>query len=157
MGLSQARISGPWSRAEVAAHLDTALVPLRLAAVAPSGWPVVLSLWFARRGDELLCATQQSAAIVRALASEPRCAFEVAGEQPPYFGVRGRARVSIEPDGDLDVLRLLVGRYLGGEEGSFQRWLLGRPTPEVVLRLDPVAISSWDYRARMGETAAGAA
>lgn len=151
MSLATARLSGPWDRAAIRGHLDGAVLPLRLATVAPSGWPTVLSLWFVRHGDELLCATQRSAAVVRALESSGRCAFEVAGDQPPYHGVRGRARVTVEPDDDLDVLRLLVERYLGSAEGTFQRWLLGRDTPEVVLRLDPVSISSWDYRRRMAE------
>lgn len=157
MPLSRARLTGPWSLAEVEQHLDAALVPLRLAAVAPSGWPVILSLWFARVGDELVCATQRSAAVVRALEASPRCAFEIAGDTPPYHGVRGRARVTVEPDDGLEVLRLLVERYLGTADGTFQRWLLGRTTPEVVLRLDPVSLSSWDYRERMAGSVPGAA
>lgn len=95
MPLSTAKLTGPWTADQISAYLDEARIPLRLSAVAPSGWPVVLSLWFARRGDELVCATQLSASIVQALQAEPRCAFEVAGETPPYHGVRGRARVSL--------------------------------------------------------------
>jgi len=147
--LSTARISGPLDRDGVAAFLDGALIPLRLACVAPSGWPIVVSLWFARRGDELVCATQRSSSLVRALEHEPRCAFEIAGERPPYRGVRGRAHVAIESDEGLATLAELVSRYLGGTEGSFARWLLGRTSPEVVLRLDPVEVSSWDYSRRM--------
>ncbi len=149
MPLSSARATGPLDRDGIAAFLDGAVIPLRLACVAPSGWPVVVSLWFARRGEELVCATQRSSSLVRALEREPRCAFEVAGERPPYRGVRGRARVTIEPDEGLATLAELVGRYLGSTEGPFARWLLGRETPEVVLRLDPVELSSWDYTRRM--------
>ena len=149
MPLSSARLSGPLDRDGVAAYLDASVIPLRLACVAPSGWPVVVSLWFARRGEELVCATQRSSSLVRALEREPRCAFEVAGEQPPYRGVRGRARVTVEPDVELATLATLVARYLGGVESPFAHWLLGRGTPEVVLRLDPVEVSSWDYTQRM--------
>lgn len=153
MPLSTAHRNGPWSAAEIAAHLDTARIPLRLATTAPSGWPLVLSLWFVRDGDELLCATQASAAVVQALLAEERCAFEVAGDTPPYHGVRGRARVTVVPDEGLAVLRTLVTRYLGSADGTFARWLLGRDTPEVVLRLDPVELYSWDYRKRMAPAA----
>jgi nitroimidazol reductase NimA-like FMN-containing flavoprotein (pyridoxamine 5'-phosphate oxidase superfamily) len=149
MPFAHARISGPLDRDGIALFLDESLIPVRLACVAPSGWPIVVSLWFARRGDELVCATQRSSSLVRALEHEPRCAFEVAGERPPYRGGRGRARVTIEPDEGLATLAELVSRYLGGTEGSFARWLLGRTSPEVVLRLDPVEISSWDYSRRM--------
>ena len=158
MSLFTARLSGPWDAEAVADHLDRSTIPLRLSAVAPSGWPVVLSLWFVRDGGELLCATQRSASIVQALTASPRCAFEVAGDTPPYHGVRGRARVMVEPDEELAVLTRLAQRYLGGTDGAFARWLLGRPTPEVVLRLDPVSVASWDYRSRMaGGGAASAA
>ena len=149
MPIDDARRSGPLDAEGVRAFLDEAVIPLRLAAVAPSGWPVVVSLWFVRDGDTLVCATQESSPLVAALRREGRCAFEVAGCSPPYRGVRGRATVRIEPDDGLAMLRRLVGRYLGGAEGTFARWLLGRTTPEVVLRLDPVELSSWDYRRRM--------
>jgi len=145
-------MSGPFGRDEVAAFLDDALIPLRLACVAPSGWPLVVSLWFARHGDELVCATQRSSSLVRALEHDLRCAFEVAGEEPPYRGVRGRARVTIEPDEELATLSELLARYLGGTDGPFARRLLGRTAPEVVLRLDPTEISSWDYSRRMTTT-----
>ena len=149
MALSAARVSGFFDREQVAAFLDEAVIPLRLACVAPSGWPLVVSLWFVRRGDELVCATQRSSSLVRALEREPRCAFEVAGENPPYRGVRGRARVAIEPDEGLAALAELLTRYVGGTDGAFAQRLLGRTTPEVVLRLDPVEVSSWDYSRRM--------
>ncbi len=149
MSLATARISGPFDRDRVAAFFDGAVIPVRLACVAPSGWPLVVSLWFERRGDELVCATQQSSSLVRALELDDRCAFEVAGQEPPYRGVRGRAQVSIEPDKGLETLAQLLTRYVGSTDGSFARRLLRRTTPEVVLRLDPVEVSSWDYTRRM--------
>lgn len=149
MPLSTARLTGPYDPGRVAAFLDASVIPLRLACVAPSGWPIVVSLWFARRGDELVCATQRSSSLVRALGRDPRCAFEVAGEEPPYRGVRGRASVAIEPDDGLATLSELLTRYLGDTESPFARRLLARTTPEVVLRLDPVEVSSWDYARRM--------
>lgn len=149
MPLSTARIAGPFDRAQIASFLDDAVIPLRLACVAPSGWPIVVSLWFARSGDEIVCATQRASSLVRALEANAKCAFEVAREQPPYRGVRGRARVTIEPDEDLVTLAGLAVRYLGTTESTFARWLLGRTTPEVVLRLDPVEVASWDYSRRM--------
>ena len=108
MALSTARVSGSFDREQVVAFLDEAVIPLRLACVAPSGWPLVVSLWFVRRGDELVCATQRSSSLVRALEHDQRCAFEVAGETPPYRGVRGRARVAIDPDDGLATLAELL-------------------------------------------------
>lgn len=149
MPLSTAPIRGPFDRDAVLRFLDASVIPVRLACVAPSGWPLVVSLWFAREDDELVCATQRSSSLVRALEASPRCAFEVAGEQPPYRGVRGRAHVRIEPDDDLATLAALVLRYQGSTDGSLARRLLGRTTPEVRLRLDPTELTSWDYTRRM--------
>lgn len=152
MPFSTARLSGPFDRGQIASFLQATVIPLRLGCVAPSGWPLVVSLWFAQRGDELVCATQASSSLVRALEHDPRCAFEVAGESPPYRGIRGRARVSIEPDHGLATLAELLTRYLGAMDGAFAQRLLARTTPEVVLRLDPVEVSSWDYARRMRST-----
>lgn len=149
MPLSTARMRGPFDLDAVRAFLDASVIPLRLGCVAPSGWPLVVSLWFTREGDELLCATQRSSSLVRALEASPRCAFEVASEQPPYRGVRGRAHVLVEPDDDLATLRKLLLRYQGSTDGPLARLLLGRTTPEVRLRLDPTELTSWDFTRRM--------
>lgn len=144
-----ARVRGPWSGPEVAAFLRDVVIPLRLAATTPTGWPLVLSLWFVLDGDELVCATQRCASIVHVLERNPRCAFEVASEQPPYRGVRGRGPVRVETDGALEALDALIERYLGTTGNSLARWLRSRADTEVCLRITPVELSSWDYTRRM--------
>lgn len=144
-------MAGPWTARRAAEYLDEADIPLRLATLTSSGWPNVTSLWFVRDGDELLCATQRDAAVARALRRDSRCSFEVAGEEPPYFGVRGRATARVDSAGAGDVLAALIGRYVGGTHSGFARWLLSRAGDEVVLRLAPDRIVSWDYRARMAD------
>jgi len=144
-----ASIAGPWSARGAVEYLDRARIPLRLATLSESGWPSVTSLWFVRDGDELLCATQRDAAVARALRREPRCGFEVGVEDPPYHGVRGQARARVDAAGAPDVLAMLIARYLGDTRTDFARWLISRADREVVLRLVPERIISWDYRARM--------
>lgn len=153
MSLHDAVVRGPWSLAATERWLAGAVIPLRLAAQAPSGWPLVLSLWFLAREGRLLCATQRSAHVVAALEHDPRCAFEVAPEAPPYRGVRGRAAVTIAPDPGGEVLAALCRRYLGSTDGDLARWLLSRAADEVVLELDPRSVTTWDYRERMGGAA----
>lgn len=150
MSLLDAKRRGPWRAEEATAWLEGAVIPLRLAATAPSGWPLLVSLWFVHRDGKLLCATQQDAHITRAVRHDPRCAFEVSPEQPPYCGVRGRADVTITSDGAAALLGELCERYLGGTDGDLARWLLSRTDTEVLLALDPQEITTWDYRARMG-------
>jgi hypothetical protein len=55
----------------------------------------------------------------------------------------------VEPQPPEDVLRLLIQRYLGDEESSLARWLLGRRSTEVAIRVEPSHLHSWDYRRRM--------
>ena len=142
-------LKGPWSRAEVERYLDDTVIPIRLSVVAASGWPIVLSLWFMHENGVLLCATQESASVVRAIETDGRCAFEVAGDAPPYRGVRGRGRVTIEKTDAPRVLGKLIDRFLPSRETPLAQWLLGRVEREVCLRIEPTTLSTWDYSGRM--------
>jgi nitroimidazol reductase NimA-like FMN-containing flavoprotein (pyridoxamine 5'-phosphate oxidase superfamily) len=130
-------------------HLEASEIPLRLACATRSGQPLVLSLWYLWRDGALWCATQAQAALVGHLRRDPRCGFEVASERPPYCGVRGTGRAAIDPSRGEEVLRALLRRYQGGEDGPLARWLLSRAASEVAIRIDPGRIGSWDYRERM--------
>lgn len=143
------RLKGPWTAQQVAAFLDTAAIPLRLGVVSPGGSPLVLSLWYLRRDGCLWSATSSSARVVAHLEREGRCGFEVAADAPPYRGVRGSGRVSLRREGARELLRDLLRRYQGRDDGPLGRWLLGRTTPEVAIRIEPTWLVSWDYRARM--------
>jgi hypothetical protein len=124
-------------------------IPMRLAANTGSGFPVVLSLWFLAKEDELLAAVHQDARIAKRLRDDPRCAFEIAPDEPPYRGVRGQAMASLEPEGAGKLLERLLDRYLGSTDSSLGRFLLGRAEEELVIRLRPIWTASWDYTRRM--------
>ena len=143
------RYSGPWSPDQVSGYLDATVIPIRLSCVDRSGWPRVFSLWYLRRGAEICCSTQARSVIATALTTNPRCAFEVAADHPPYRGVRGRGLARVESQPPEDILRLLIQRYLGDEESSLARWLLGRRSSEVTIRIVPSHLHSWDYTNRM--------
>jgi hypothetical protein len=49
----------------------------------------------------------------------------------------------------LPMLRTLVERYMGSESPEFRSWLLGRSADECAIRIDPVQLTSWDFRQRM--------
>ena len=134
---------------EVNAYLDEIRIPIRIACATASGWPSLVSLWFLRDGDRLLCATPADARVVGWLAAEPRCGFEVSGNDMPYRGVRGRARARIDREGGAEVLRRLALRYLGSDATPFARWLLSRPEPEVAIALEIEQLTHWDFSKRM--------
>lgn len=152
MSLEAVPLRGPWPHKDVEEYLSQTAIPMRLSVTSPSGWPMVLSLWFDLEDGQLLCATQRTAAVVRALEADPRCAFEVAGETPPYRGVRGRGLVELDSEEAPRVLRRLIERYLGSTDGPLARWLLGRSESEVCIRIRPERLTSWDFSRRMAPT-----
>jgi len=141
--------TGPWSEAEVKTFLDDSRVPIRVASNSASGYPLLASLWFVPLEGSLWCATQQNAQIARQLASDPRCAFEVSVEAPPYLGVRGRATGIIHTNRGEEILRVLLLRYLGCFETPPGPLLLSKAQSEVAIEIRPETLVSWDYRQRM--------
>jgi len=146
-------LRGPFAPREVDAFLDAAVIPMRLAAVGPTGWPLIVSLWFLRHGDEILAATRPSSTLVAFLTQEPKCGFEIAGDEPPYKGVRGRAEVIVDDHAGGPVLEMLLTKYLGGTSSLLAKKLMGNAADEVCLRLQPRSIISWDFTRRMSDSA----
>lgn len=143
------RYTGTWDAEGVAAYLDGARVPCRLACRTPSGRPWMLSLWFRFRDGTLQCATSASADVVGYLRADDGVAFEVSTNEPPYRGVRGNGTATVEPDPGKELLSTLVERYLGDAESDLARWLLREDREEVRILVDPERMFSWDYTERM--------
>ena len=143
------RMTGPWSDARIAAHLSEAKIPLRLACIDKDGWPLVLSLWFTSMEGAIWCASHSSARVLAMLSDDSRCAFEVAGEKPPYRGVRGQGRATLHPERGAEILSTLLDRYDISREGKLGAWLMSRSAEEVAIRIDATWIGSWDFTERM--------
>ena len=138
-------------------YLRETLIPLRLSCVSSTGWPVVLSLWYLFEEGYLYCATPQKARVIGYLTGNPRCAFEIASDQPPYCGVRGRALATIEPERGLEILESLLKRYLRGTDNALAEQLLGRSLTEVAIRLEPLNYHTWNFTNRMAGSVPGQA
>ena len=130
-------------------YLESTRIPLRLASRTESGWPINLSMWFLYEDEALYCATSNSARIVRYLEKDPRCAFEVASDLPPYCGVRGQAEGGILPQRGAEILERLLQRYLGGSDNPLAVQLLEKSAEEVAIRLEPVTVHAWNFTDRM--------
>jgi nitroimidazol reductase NimA-like FMN-containing flavoprotein (pyridoxamine 5'-phosphate oxidase superfamily) len=150
--MNVANLRGPFSATQVDAFLDDAVIPMRLATVGPTGWPLVISLWFLRHGDEILAATRPTSTLVAFLGRDPKCGFEIAGDEPPYRGVRGRADVILDDHAGGPVLELLLNKYLGGTSSPLAQKLLADAADEVCLRLRPRSLVSWDFTPRMSDS-----
>lgn len=130
-------------------YLEKTRIPLRLSCRTESGWPVGLSLWYLYEDGRLYCATQRSTKVVSYLENDPRCAFEIAGDLPPYCGVRGPARGVIDDQIGVEVLEKLLHRYVGGLDNTLARKLLAKSETEVALVIEAVQVFSWNFTPRM--------
>ena len=130
-------------------YLEKSVIPVRIACKTPSGWPVVVSLWFLYQDGFIYCATQMEAKIVKYLLKNPNCGFEIASDLPPYCGVRGQAIAEIVPEMGDPILRKLLLRYLGSLDSTLAKFLLSPKRIETAIRLKPVNISTWDFSERM--------
>ena len=139
--------SGPWDAQVVSEFLSGTVIPVRLATSGQ--FPLVQSLWFAMIDQCLWCATQADSLLARRLERDPRVGFEVAPDAPPYHGVRGSGVATVWPDEAPRILPQLLDRYGIPRDGSLGTWLLSRLESEIAIRIELLAVSSWDYRARM--------
>ncbi|TFG95330.1 MAG: hypothetical protein E4H11_05225 [Myxococcales bacterium] len=142
---------GPWSTAQSERFLADARLPVRLACNGVTGHPVLASLWFVPLDGRLWCATQRSAGVASLIARDPRCAFEVSVEAPPYCGVRGRGLAKLHPERGEEILHTLIDRYLGASTSRLARFLLARAADETAIEIEAKTLVSWDYRERMGD------
>lgn len=143
-------LQGPWSLDEIASFFCSVRVPMRLAANGASGFPMVTPVWHLWADGEIWAASRPSSALVRRLRDDPRCAFEISCEQPPYKGVRGRGIAEIEANGE-DVLKQLLGRFMGAAAPNFQARLLEAAQDECAIRIRPSRLTSWDFGRRMAK------
>ena len=157
------KIRGSRSHDDIAAFLETQTIPVRLGCQTPAGHPWMVSLWYRRRSNEadesgsndetdgwvLECATSADADVVTYLRETPQVSFEVSTNDPPYAGVRGRGKASLEPDPEKEVLRDLLERYLGGTESELARTLLDEDREEVTIAIEPAVVYGWDFSGRM--------
>lgn len=140
---------GPWSPAEIEDYLGKSRYPLRLACTGADGFPRVVSLWYRYEGGVLYCATHQASALARLLRGNDKVGFEIAPNEPPYFGVRGQGIATLQAPGAEQTLRELLETYLGGVDSDLAQWLLSRGDEELLISITPRRLYSWDYRERM--------
>jgi hypothetical protein len=140
---------GPFDAAAVKRFIDAHPIPLKVSVLTESGWPLLCSLWVMEEDGKLLLATKRSAKVVECLSRDPRCAFELSVEQPPYSGIRGRALASIDDTRGKEVLDQVLLRYLGSLEVPLAKQLRADSDEEVAIVLDLQMVYSWDYTKRM--------
>ena len=149
---TELKISGKsdWSQTQIAEFLTQSLIPIRLS-IQDGDFPSICSVWYAfdEADGAIICVTHKRSQLAKLVAKSPRCGFEVASNQPPYRGVRGKALIELRPGAAIESLPSLIERYLGNTNAPLGKWLMSRIDDEVELRLSPVWLSAWDYGRRM--------
>jgi hypothetical protein len=148
------RPGSAWTGPVIEQFLAGTVIPIRLACNSFGGAPLVMSLWYLYRDGALWCATQQDARLVARLREDPAVGFEVAGDAPPYHGVRGQGRAELFTQHGPVTLEQLIDRYLGRRDSRLAKWLLARLDSEVAIRIVPDWVTAWDYRRRMRDAVA---
>lgn len=125
-------------------------MPIRLA-VMDGDYPLICSVWFLFSREEaiLRCVSHGESQLIKLLRINPKVGFEIALNDPPYKGVRGKGVVRLTQDDVADRLNNVILRFLGDTSSGLARWLLGRAEQEYVIEIAPSWITSWDYSERM--------
>lgn len=142
-----------WSRQHIIEFLSRAPIPMRIACQGKDGFPVICSLWFFYDDGALWSASHKNSHIVDQLSVNPKVGIEIATNDYPYHGVRGKGTVELLSQGAEHALQTLIDKYLGDTNASLANWLMSRVDDEYALKITPAILNSWDFSNRMEKQA----
>tara|TARA_B100000674_G_C37832504_1_gene911233 strand:- start:99 stop:554 length:456 start_codon:yes stop_codon:yes gene_type:complete len=137
-----------WNRQQLKKFLDSSKIPIRVS-VLDGEYPLICSVWFEYLDGKLIIVSHQESKLAKTLVRQKKCGFEIASNDPPYRGVRGKADVVSELGTSEEILRRVIQRYLGETNQRLASWLLSRVKHEMKFTLHPKWVTSWDYGERM--------
>ncbi len=143
-----------WTLDAMETFLAGAVIPIRIAA-QDGQFPLICSVWFYfdAASKQFVCASHERSKLIRVLRKSDRCGFEIATNDSPYRGIRGKAVTALSRENVETSLNRLVDRYLGTTNAGLGQWLLSRVDEEYEIRLTPTWMTAWDYGERMEPTA----
>ena len=140
-----------WSQQEIFKYLDNASTPIRIACTDSDGYPVICSLWFVHKDGVLWSASHKNSHLIKTLSQNPKIGFEVATNHYPYYGIRGKANISLFKDSSELVLDKVIDKYLQGSNAKLSQWLKSRQDDEYAIKIEPTTLNSWDFADRMAK------
>jgi len=138
-----------WSKEKIFSYLNRANTPIRISCHDNDGYPIVCSLWFIHDNGVLWSASHKNSYIIKTLRNNPKIGFEIATNEYPYHGVRGKADTMLFEDSKENVLEKAIDKYLQGSNKKLSTWLLSRKQDEYAIKICPISINSWDFSERM--------
>ena len=143
------RANSAWSKDEIFRYLDDTNTPLRISCNEDDGYPLICSLWFIHDNGVLWSASHKNSHIVKTLRNNKKIGLEVATNEFPYHGVRGKANVELIDDSSGKVLSQVIDKYLQDGNKNLAEWLMSRKKDEYAIKIEPIVLNSWDFSARM--------
>ena len=142
--------SSAWDQSGIFSFLNENTIPIRLAVIQDKH-PLICSVWFSVDAETLVmsCVSHGKSQLVKSLMADPRVGFEIALNEPPYKGVRGKGNARLTQENVSNTLHEVIVRFLGSTDSYLARWLLGRAEQEYVIKITPNWITAWDYSERM--------
>jgi len=138
--------TGPATRAAVDRFLAAPRL-MRLGVTEPDGTPLVHPVWYTWEQDQFLLHIPTRSHKRTAIEAQPTVYFTVDDKGPSIFGVRGKARASIDPDRERlrKILQDQWDRYVGGSDSEPRRGLMGMvETGDLILAiLSPRYLATW--------------
>ena len=112
-----------------------------LVTVGPDGSPHAGPVWYLWDGAEIRISTPRTTQKVRDIELDPRVAFCVDLERPPYafVQVQGAAEISEDPADLVATATAIAARYMGPERAEEFGRRNGVPG-ELVVRVRPVKV-----------------
>ena len=138
-----------WSKEQISSYLDRVTSPLRISYNDVDGYPNICSLWFFHQDGALWSASHKNSHLIKTLTRKPKIAFEVATNEYPYHGVRGKADAVLVKDDGADILEKVIDKYLATSNNQLADWLLSRKHDEYAIKISPLSVNAWDFSNRM--------
>ena len=130
------------ARADMQSLLD-APSPATLTLFREAGEAVTSPVWFRFSGDTFEVVMGLKDHKLELLRRDPRCTLLIFETEPPFRGVRVRAKAELVPDEGSAARLAIATRYLGAEEGRRYADTSRRP-PGYVVRLRGEFAKAWD-------------
>lgn len=114
----------------------------RLGTTNNDGTPHITPVWYRFDGGAFLVLTERGSRKHRNIERDPRVAFCIDEDRPPYHTVLVSARVAVEDAPGREWREALAIHYLGEEAGK--RYTAENVHPNnIMLRIVPEKVSGW--------------
>lgn len=114
----------------------------RLGTTNGDGTPLITPVWYRFEDSAFLVLTERGSRKHRNIERDPRVAFCIDDEHPPYHTVLVTGRVTVEGAPGREWREALAIHYLGDEAG--RRYVAENEHPNnIMLRIVPEKVASW--------------